>query len=721
MERVTVQYKGEQITLEVPDGTSDEAIFAHLQSQEQPQQGAQEPPRPKVNLQREDRKSALEMGGVAAAGTAGAGYGLSKLYDAGKYIVSGQRPTAPPASTHIGVGGVKVPKSAGPAVVGSAVLGATTDTLNPVPVEPSQAYSYGRDITQGAFNSIAQARQQSGQPMNTTIGGMGLNALASLGNMVGGVTEGIGRYGNMPSWQSAGQSIADFTQGVMDAVNKEHPVAGRVGQYGAYIAPSKLAMTGVTKLAGPATTVAGNVARAATAEGIVGATTTAGDTETRAIAGAYGAGGGAVGAKIAGKGGLAQPPVAPIPPNPAKVEVTKAVKEIPNAIDSGFSKQLRGADEAFNATRSTAQTAGVTVDDATLIANRAKEIQAHAQSQGISMPQSTAKKQASEELAQHNKKIADEARAVKAKADAEARAAREAEAAKKAQQAEAEAAAKAKADAEAKAAFDASPEGIAAKKAQEAEAAAQAEAEAARRARFEEAQLKQQEMIRNGGTTGNPILDSAIRDTIRRKDAALTPVAPKNLVPAEDILAQIRARGAKGETPSVPANMPEPAPAPAPKQPSPALQQTREALAKQTPEEAPKGMAAFEHMDDILLDSEKIGKSVAQQMAEDPATKAYMNRSAAQRDRHAVTRDARDWIATTQSKGVRTVNKDTLNEWATSQGIVLDWKTAPDIRKLKPNEAKRALSRWAQQQYKNFDPANPPAKELTPTQMLFGE
>lgn len=711
MERVTVQYKGEQITLEVPDGTSDEEIFAHIQSQEQPQQGAQEPQqgaqepqRPKVNPQREDRKSALEMGGAALAGTALVGEGASR-------VRSMVLPKAPDVAVK-----PSGAKAVAPLVAGSAVLGATTDALNPVPADPSKAYSAGRNITQGAFSNINQARQQSGQSMNTTMGGTMLNAGASLGNMVGGVVEGIGRYGNMPSWQNTGQSIADFTQGMMDAVNKEHPVAGRVGQYGAYIIPGSAGLKAVNKVAGPAKSVMGNVGRTAAVEGTIGAATTAGDTETRGIAGAYGAGGGAIGARLAGKGAL-QPGAAPsvppqqVPPNlqanPAKTAVAQTIQTSPNAVSSGFAQQLKNAGESFSATKATAQSAGMNVDDATLIANRAKEIQENAAANGIKMPASSAKKQAQEELGGYNTQIANEQKAVKAKADADARAAREAQAAQRAQE-----------EAAKKAAFEASPEGIAAKQAQEAEVAAKAQKEAESRARAQQIteQIRQNRAAEEAAKAG-------AAPSVPKPSPAMNPVQSK---PGTDIIAEIRARGAMGEAPSVPANTP------VAKTPSPALTKTREALAKQPADDMPTGMSALSEISnpkkplDLTAIRAKLQEAEAKRTPAEIAEnekyfKARENRSSAQAERHAVTRDARDWVIPTKSKGVVTINKDTLNEWATSQKIVLDWKTAPDIKTMKPNEAKRAMSKWAQQQYKNFDPANPPKKEVNPIDALFGE
>ena len=512
------------------------------------------------------------------------------------------------------------------------------------------------------------------------------------------------------NWQNAGKGIADFTQGMMDAVNNEHPVMGRVGQYGAYIIPGSAGLKAVSKVAGPATTVGGNMARAAGVEGAIGASTTAGDAETRALAGGFGALGGAVGAKLGGKGALGQAPTpgtAPsVPPtlqvNPAKQAVAQTVQETPNAVSSGFARQLKGSGESFSATKTTAQSAGVNVDDATLIANRAQEIQANAAANGIKMPASSAKKQASEELAGYNTQIASEQKAVKAKADAEARAAREAQAAQKSQE-----------EAAKKAAFEASPEGIAAKQAQEAQVAAKAQADADSKAKAQQIA----EMVRNrmGPGSSSPSVPTA------------SPILNKPKQDPAELLAQIRARGTMGEAPSVPANMP--APAPVAKTPSPALTKTREALAKQAPDDMPTGMGALSEITNpkVPASLETIRAKLKNQ-ASDPETQALINkqaknyesRSIGQQERRDLEKATKDYAYISSKKNVRTVNESMLKEFETQKGIALDWVNKPNISKMGHKEAQTAIKDWMKDSVKRYDPAKPFAKKANPAKDLFG-
>ena len=703
MERVTVQYNGENITLEVPDGTSDEQIYSYLGNQqtEQPKQGEQGPVQPKVNLRNADRKTSLELGGASAATS----YGVAK---AGKSILDRVLPQAV-KPTEQAVSHTRG-KAALPVLAGSAALGATTDYLNP-------KQEYNASTPYGAGKGMAQAVFQPGESNWMGIPAAGVNAVSSLGNMVGGITEGVGRYGNMPGVQNVGQGISDFTQGIMDQTNSAHPIMGRVGQYGAYVVPSRAGMSLVGRALGPAATVGSNVARTAAVEGAIGAGTTAGDTETRALSGAFGAAGGAVGAKLAGKGGLNAPvkPVAsaelaPSTPQAIKQQAQVVEQQTPNAINSGFADQLKQmggvADEAAKPKgprsfsdihadmTSKAQNGPVALSqeaiDRAAQTQHTNELAAHYKQQGIPVSKADLAAGTQTEFNTFNK-----ARTATANAE-------------KAAKAQAEQAAKAQADAEAKAAFEASQAG----QAQLAHTTAIDEAiakhpmlaeEAGQRAGINYANTREK-WIQNPEEFSKRL---AIAEERAAKKAA-TPVEPTTvsstapITPkAQEILDLIRARGKtppatiNAEGVAVPAPTVAPTVAPKPldprmaeirargpvketpvvKTPSPQLQKTREALAKQPVEETPKGMDALSHLDEVPMEASAITNSVK---PKNPS-EAF---------------DIKGWVSTTQKNGVRKFTPYVISDIEKQTGIKIDPKELPDISKMTSKEAKVAMAKW---------------------------
>lgn len=89
MERVTVQFNGEQVTMDVPEGMSDEQIFSFLQQQNQ-QQTSQQITQAPVGLeqpvQQQGMLSAIKPAGQIAATQAGDALKLAKI--AGKVTPS---------------------------------------------------------------------------------------------------------------------------------------------------------------------------------------------------------------------------------------------------------------------------------------------------------------------------------------------------------------------------------------------------------------------------------------------------------------------------------------------------------------------------------------------------------------------------------------------------------------------------------------------------------
>jgi len=202
--------------------------------------------------------------------------------------------------------------------------------------------------------------------------------------------------------------------------------------------------------------------------------------------------------------------------------------------------------------------------------------------------------------------------------------------------------------------------------------------------------------------------------------APIEPVAPPALpadktARSEAILDMIRQRQ-QGQNVPPAAEIPVEAPKPVVETP---VAPTRPTTSQQMIPSAKKP-TSLEEIRSRLKAQQATDLTPEQIAAVDKQTQVRENRSLGQQQRRQLEQDIKDYTFVESKKGVMSFNKGTLKDLEGKYGIQFDWKTAPNISKMGKKDAKNTIIKWAKEQVKNYDPANPPTPVPNPAKDLFG-